>query len=102
MTDQPPRDDTPPGPGFVACGAMVLVALIAFGAIVGVVVAITSASSRNTIISVLAAVGVVGAVVQSVRDPRFGACLAKGLAAVVAFGAIVFGACLAILAGSGI
>jgi hypothetical protein len=103
MTDQPHREDNPrPTPGFVACGAMVLLALIGFGVIAGGIAAITSSTTRNTLISIVAVAGVLAAVVQSVRDPRFGACLVKGLAAVTAFAVIVFGACVAIIAGSGI
>lgn len=103
MTDHPPPEDASrSAPGFVACGAMVLLALIGFGVIAGAIAAVTSPSIGNTITGVLALAGLVATGVRAIRDPQFARCVAKGLAAVAAFFVIVFGACLAIIAGSGI
>lgn len=103
MTDHR-ADDSDPGkpPGFVACGAMMLLVLIVYGAVAAGIASAMDSGLSNPVNGVLGLAILGSAVYFGNRNPRFVPCMVKGLLALAVFGIIVFGACLALIVGGGI
>ncbi len=95
----PPRPPEPRTPGFLLCGVAVFVGYFVLGGVVVALSGLVNAAwfRAAVVLSALAAL-----IMLSIRDPRFGKCLVKGIVANVAVFAVLAGACLALLASSGI
>ncbi len=110
MTQLPPPNLPPPGtppphiperrtPGFALCGLAVFGGFLVLG---GIASALTEAVNAEWFSAAVMLSIVAGLIMMSIRDPRLGKCLLKGLVVVVAVFGVLAGACLAILQASGI
>lgn len=111
MTNSPPPQIPPPGtpppraperraPGFIVCGLAVFAGFVVVG---GIGSAISEGFGNIAWVNAAISFSIIaGLIMMSIRDIRFGKCLVKGIVVVVAvFGALA-GACIALLAGSGL
>lgn len=99
----PPPDYPPPSvpekpPGFLVCGLMFFGALVALSFIGGAVSAAVGAANGATAGGIITLIAIGFAIYFSVKDERFRRCFLRGLVVNLALGAIVFGACLALVA----
>ena len=107
MTDAPPpqtppSEMPPPAPpprehGFVMCGLMFFGAFVLVGAVGLLVDSLLRGSAGSSGAGVVTLVAIGLTIYYSIKDPRIGRCVLKGLAVNFAFAAVVFGVCVAML-----
>lgn len=111
MTDLPPGPPTdPPGfpdpppppeerasPGFFSSAAFFLAGMIVFGMVSGLIAQLFGGSEE--VAGSIAGIMLLGVIVWGFMNRRVGVILLKGFLVWVGVGAVLFGACLAILAG---